>query len=238
MKEIALVTPVPDLVNQVIQDSMLRQAVSNGIVRFHVINLRDHAEGNYRQVDDIPYGGGGGMVMMPEPVIRAVEKVKEDLDSETETRIIYPTPQGRTWSHDVAVDMSKSDQFIFICGHYKGVDERIIDKYSPEEFSVGDFVTTSGELPAMLMIDSMVRLVPGVLNNYESALSDSFASGLLDAPVYTRPREIEGMKVPEVLLSGHHRQIEEWRQEEREKRTRKRRPDIWEKYSKNRDEME
>lgn len=238
MKKITLVTPVPDLIKQVIQDSMLRQAVNNEIVDFNVINLRDHAEGNYRQIDDIPFGGGSGMVMMPEPIIRAIESVKQDLDPEKEIKIIYPSPQGKKWSHETALEMSECDQFVFICGHYKGIDERIIEKYGPEEYSIGDFVTTSGELPAMLMIDSMVRLIPGVLNNYDSALSDSFATGLLDAPYYTRPREVEGMAVPDVLLSGHHKQIDEWRQTKREERTKERRPDIWKKFLENRDETE
>lgn len=238
MKNFALVTPVPDLVNQVIMDSMLRQAVTNEIAEFKVVNLRDYAEGNYRQVDDIPYGGGGGMVMMPEPIIKAVESLKKGYMTGKKTRLIYPSPQGQIWSHEIAMDMSNCDRFIFICGHYKGVDERIIEKYSPEEYSIGDFVTTSGELPALLMIDSIVRLVPGVLNNYDSAMSDSFATGLLDAPYFTRPREIESMKVPEVLLSGHHKQIEEWRNKQREERTKRRRPDIWKKYIENRDETE
>jgi len=217
---------------------MLRQAVTNEIIQFQIVSPRDFAEGSYRQVDDEPFGGGGGMVMMPEPIIKAVEKAKEDLNFEKEIKMIYPSPQGRTWSHEIALEMGDCDQFIFICGHYKGVDERIIEKYSPEEFSVGDYVTTSGELPAMLMIDSIVRLIPGVLNNYNSAMTDSFATGLLDAPQYTRPRVIEGMEVPEVLLSGHHKQIETWRQEQRETRTKERRPDIWKKYLKNRNDTE
>lgn len=208
---------------------MLRQAVERKIVEFSIINLRDFSKGNYRQVDDEPFGGGGGMVMMAEPLFRAIDHSLE-LIGLANTRIVYPSPQGVQWTHKLAIENSYIEKLIFICGHYKGIDERVMQKYVTHEYSIGDFVVTAGELPAMIMIDSIVRLIPGVLNKYESAMSDTFATDLLDAPYYTRPRDIEGMKVPGVLLEGHHKKIDEWRKAKRIKRTKAKRPDIWEKY--------
>ncbi len=216
---------------------MLRQAVERKIVEFNILNLRDFAKGNYRQVDDEPFGGGDGMVMMAEPFFKAIEHSIELIGS-TGTRIVYPSPQGVKWTHELALENSSVEKLIFICGHYKGIDERVIEKYVTHEYSIGDFVVTAGELPAMLLIDSIVRLIPGVLNKYESAMTDTFSADLLDAPYYTRPREIEGMKVPDVLLEGHHKKIEEWRKTERIKRTKKKRPDIWKKYKENSDSTE
>jgi tRNA (guanine37-N1)-methyltransferase len=143
---------------------------------------------------------------------------------------VYPNPQGEIWSDGVATTLCDTERIIFICGHYKGIDQRVIQKYVTHEFSIGDFVVSAGELPALLMMDSIIRLVPGVLNSRESALSDSFTSGLLDTPWFTKPREIDGMEVPDTLLSGHHDHIDSWRQNQREKRTQMRRPDLWEKY--------
>ncbi len=234
MKQIVIITPVPDTINSLIENSMLRQAVERDIVEFKVINLRDFTKGNYRQIDDAPFGGGEGMVMMVEPLFRAIDHSLEQLGSD-DVRIVYPSPQGGKWTHELAMENSKIEKLIFICGHYKGIDERVIEKYVTHEYSIGDFVVTAGELPAMMMIDSIVRLIPGVLNKYDSAMSDTFASDLLDAPYYTRPREIEGMKVPDVLIEGHHKKIEEWRNVQKEKRTKAKRPDIWEKYLENSD---
>lgn len=229
MTQIAVITPVPELIESLIANSMLRQAVDRGIASFTIVNLRDFAKGNYRQVDDEPFGGGDGMVMMAEPFFKAIDHSIELIGS-TGTRIVYPSPQGSIWSHEKALENSKIEKLIFICGHYKGIDERIIEKYVTHKYSIGDFVVTAGELPAMIMIDSIVRLIPGVLNKYESAMTDTFAADLLDAPYYTRPREIDGMKVPDVLLEGHHKKINEWRKAERIKRTKENRPDIWKKY--------
>ena len=229
MKQIVIITPVPDTIDSLIVNSMLRQAVERDIVEFKVINLRDFTKGNYRQIDDAPFGGGEGMVMMVEPLFRAIDHSLEQLGSD-DVRIVYPSPQGGKWTHELAMENSKIEKLIFICGHYKGIDERVIEKYVTHEYSIGDFVVTAGELPAMMMIDSIVRLIPGVLNKYDSAMSDTFASDLLDAPYYTRPRGMEGMKVPDVLIEGHHKKIEEWRNAQREKRTKAKRPDIWEKY--------
>ena len=229
MKQIVIITPVPDTIDSLIANSMLRQAVERNVVEFKVVNLRDFTRGNYRQVDDEPFGGGDGMVMMAEPLFKAIDNSLEQLGS-GDVRIVYPSPQGVQWTHELAIENSQVDKLIFICGHYKGIDERVIEKYVTHEYSIGDFVVTAGELPAMMMIDSIVRLIPGVLNKYDSAMSDTFASDLLDAPYYTRPREFEGMKVPDVLIEGHHKKIDEWRNAQREKRTKAKRPDIWEKY--------
>ena len=229
MKQIVIITPVPDTIDSLIANSMLRQAVERNVVEFMVINLRDFAKGSYRQIDDGPFGGGEGMVMMAEPLFKAIDHSLEQLGS-GDVRIVYPSPQGVQWTHGLAMENSQVDKLIFICGHYKGIDERVIEKYVTHEYSIGDFVVTAGELPAMMMIDSIVRLIPGVLNKYDSAMTDTFASDLLDAPYYTRPREFEGMKVPDVLIEGHHKKIKEWRDAERKKCTKAKRPDIWKKY--------
>lgn len=209
---------------------MLRQAVNNGIVQFHLVDLREFTDGAYRQIDDTPFGGGHGMILMAEPLFRALDHLIGVMEFGEDGRIVYPSAQGKQWSHDLAVENSRVEKLIFICGHYKGIDERVIKQYVTHEYSLGDYIVTAGELPALIMIDSMIRLVPGVLNSLESAESDSFPTGLLDAPYYTKPREIAGLEVPEVLISGHHKKIEEWRRDQRIRRTRERRPDLWEKY--------
>ena len=172
------------------------------------------------------------MVMMAEPLYKAIESAMELMDFSDDIRIIYPSAQGKRWGQDSAEDLSKKDKIIIICGHYKGIDERVIEKYVTDEFSIGDFVMTSGEIPAMVMLDSTVRLIPGTLNNIDSALTDTFTFGLLDYPHYTQPRMIDGMEVPSILLSGHHKKIEDWRQEKRETRTKNKRSDLWEYYYK------
>ncbi len=233
--QIGIITPTPDVINTVIRDSILRQAVEKEIVAFHVVNLRDFATGNYRQIDDTPFGGGSGMVLMAEPLSKAIEHLYQEMGGPEGCEVVYPSPQGRSWTHNAAVELSERSKLILICGHYKGIDERVIEKFVTREYSIGDYVVSSGELAAMIMVDSVVRLIPGVLNTYESAMTDSFAGELLDAPHYTRPRVVDGSEVPDILLSGHHRQIEEWRQNIREERTRRRRPDLWQKYLNKRD---
>ena len=231
-KQIAIITPVPDIVESVVQNSILRQARERQKVDFHIINLRDFGEGNYHQIDDKPYGGGPGMVMMAGPLFKAIEDAIGKVGGEDDLRIIYPSPQGVQWNHNLAEENSKITRLIVICGHYKGIDERVIEKFITHEYSIGDFVVTSGEIPAMIFIDSIVRLIPGVINNLQSALSDSFAEDLLDSPFYTQPREINGLTVPKVLLSGNHKEINLWRKDSRLKRTKKKRPDLMEKLKK------
>ena len=230
MNQIAVITPVPDVIDTLITNSILRKAVERNAVKFHIVNLRQFGRGNYRQIDDTPFGGGSGMVMMAEPLIKAMEYTMDLIGGSEEVQVIYPSPQGETWSQKAANQTSKVKKLIVICGHYKGVDERVIDRYGIREYSLGDFVITSGEIPAMVMVDSAVRLIPGALNTLDSALTDTFTHDLLDHPHYTQPREIEGLRVPDVLLSGHHKEIETWKQGQREKRTKERRPDLWKTY--------
>ena len=231
MKRFAIITPVPELVNTVIQETIIRKSVENGIAEINVVNLRNFTKGKYRQVDDEPYGGGDGMVMMAKPFFKAIDHTISSWNEFDNSRIVYPTPQGELWSQTTAREFSEDGNTIFLCGHYKGIDERVIEKYVTHEFSLGDYVISGGEMSSMVMLDSIIRMVPGVLNSYESALSDSFMNGLLDAPYYTRPREIDGVQVPEVLLNGNHKQIDFWREEKREERTAARRKDLWKKYN-------
>lgn len=232
MIQIAVITPVPDVIDTLIQNSMLRKAVEKRVVKLHTVNIREFGIGNYRQIDDTPFGGGSGMVMMAEPLFKALDKATDLVGGTDNIRVVYPSPQGKTWDQKFAEDMSKQQKIIMICGHYKGIDERVIEKYVTDEYSIGDFVMTSGEIPAMVMLDSIVRLVPGTLNTLDSALSDTFTQGLLDHPHYTQPRMVEQMPVPEILLGGHHEKIESWRQDQRERRTKDKRPDLWIKYTK------
>ena len=232
MIQIAVITPVPEVIDTLIQNSILRKAVEKNVVEFHLINLRDFGKGNYRQIDDSPFGGGSGMVLMAEPIFKAIEYAMELVGGPEDVRVIYPSPQGKTWDQRTAEETSQQKKFIVICGHYKGIDERVIEKFVTHEYSLGDFVMTGGEIPAMVMLDSAVRLIPGTLNTLNSALTDSFSQDLLDHPHYTQPREIDGLEVPKVLLGGHHANIEAWRQEKKEERTKEKRPDLWEKFEK------
>jgi len=229
VKKIAIITPVPEMVHAIIEQSMLRKAASEKVAEYNVFDLREFGKGNYRQIDDTPFGGGSGMVMMAEPLMAAVEFAMEWM-GDNDVRIVCPSPQGKTWNHKSAETFSDHEKTIFICGHYKGIDQRVIEKYVTDEFSIGDFVVTSGEIPAMIMIDSTVRLIPGVLNSRESAETDTFYGDLLDNPHFTKPRKVDGMPVPEVLLNGHHKEIEDWRQSQREFITQEKRPDLWRKY--------
>ena len=232
MIQIAVITPVPEVIDTLIQNSILRKAVEKNVVEFHLINLRDFGKGNYRQIDDSPFGGGSGMVLMAEPIFKAIEYAMELVGGPEDVRVIYPSPQGKTWDQRTAEEMSQQKKFIVICGHYKRIDERVIEKFVTHEYSLGDFVMTGGEIPAMVMLDSAVRLIPGTLNTLDSALTDSFSQDLLDHPHYTQPREIDGLEVPKVLLGGHHENIEAWRQEKKKERTKEKRPDLWEKFEK------
>lgn len=232
MKKIAIITPVPEMVNIIIEQSILRKAVEEKVAEYNVVDLRKFGKGNYRQIDDTPFGGGSGMVMMAEPLVNAIKSALEWIGGK-DVRIVFPSPQGITWNHKTAETFSEYEHVIFICGHYKGIDQRVIEKYVTDEFSIGDFVVSSGEIPAMIMVDSIVRLIPGVLNSRESAETDSFYGDLLDNPHFTKPREIDGMNVPDVLVSGHHKDIEDWRQSKRKDITQEKRPDLWHQYLKN-----
>lgn len=230
--QIAIITPIPEMVLSVQKHTMLQKAVDRKKIEFHIVNLRDYGEGNYRQIDDAPFGGGAGMVMMARPLFKAIEEAIHLVGGDDGLRIIYPSPQGEPWDQNYAKENCALGKFIFICGHYKGIDERVIKRYVTHEFSLGDFVVTSGEMPGLIMIDSFVRLIPGVLNKIESAMTDTFSGDLLDAPYYTQPRKIEGMAVPEVLLTGHHKNIQNWKFKRQKEVTKKKRPDIWHNYLK------
>lgn len=225
-----IITLFPDLVQPVLGQSMLRRAQEKGLLEARVHNLRDYAEGRHLVADDAPYGGGAGMVLKPEPVFRAVEAMRREYgesQSGTSLRLILPSPQGRPFTQRQAEEFrDERRRLVFICGHYEGIDERVRIGLEPEEISIGDYVLTGGELPALVMIDAAVRLIPGVLGDPESALRDSFAELLLDYPHYTRPAEWRGLTVPEVLRSGNHEAIRLWRRKEALRSTYRKRPDL------------
>jgi len=221
---IDLVTALPDLVDGPLDHSIVKRARDAGAVDIVVHDLRAYATGKHRQIDDYPFGGGAGMVLKPEPLFRAVETIEEEAGAADE--VIYLTPDGERLDQPMVNRLSMFDHLILIAGHYKGIDQRVRDVLVTREFSIGDFVMSGGELPALVLIDAVVRLLPGVLGDASSALTDSFQDGLLDAPVYTRPAEFRGRSVPEVLRSGDHARVEAWRDEKRLEKTRERRPDL------------
>ncbi len=227
MLRINILTPFPVLVRSVISESILGRAEKKELVKYQIHNLFDFADPPHYRIDDYPFGGGSGMILKPEPVFRALDKV---LNNGENSRVIFPTPDGIQFSQGTARELSKEDHLVFICGHYKGIDQRIRDELVSDEISIGDFVVTGGELPALMILDAAVRLIPGVLNSYESAESDSFMEDLLDCPHYTRPAEYKNLMVPDVLISGDHGKIAEWQQNKREEATKMLRPDLWKKY--------
>ena len=224
--EFHVMTLFPDMIMQGLSDSVIGRAVRKGIIGLNAVNIRDYSTDKHKHVDDYPYGGGAGMVMQPGPVYDCYKDIVRDM--EKKPRVIYMTPQGQVFSQEIAEELSKEDALIFLCGHYEGIDERVLDEIVTDHLSIGDYVLTGGELPAMVMIDTIARLVPGVLNNSESAAYDSFQDGLLEYPQYTRPEVWHDKQVPEVLLSGHHANIEKWRRQESLKRTWERRPELLE----------
>ena len=225
--EVYIITPFPDSIKTLIDNNIANQGLKKGHLSVEIVNLRDFTTDNYKKIDDEPYGGGSGMVMMCEPLFGAIEYCISK--SEKKPKIIFPSPKGKVLNHSLSSNLSTESSLIFICGHYKGVDERVIEKYVDFEISIGDFIISNGELSTMIIFDSIVRLVPGVLNDINSALTDSFVDDLLDAPYFTRPSEIDGLKVPDVLLSGDHKAIEKWRNDKKFELTKERRPDLLEK---------
>jgi tRNA (guanine37-N1)-methyltransferase len=223
---IDVLTLFPDMFDGVFGASILGKARDKGIVSLNAVNFRDYANNKHNTVDDYPYGGGGGMVLKPEPLFAAVEDLApEGIKS---PRVILMCPQGETYTQSKAEELSKEEHLVFVCGHYEGYDERIREHLVTDEISIGDYVLTGGELPAMSVIDSVVRLLPGVLGNENSAVTDSFSTGLLEYPHYTRPAVFRGWEVPDVLLSGHHANVEAWRREQSLLRTLERRPELLE----------
>lgn len=213
-------TLFPEMYDGVLNSSILKRAKDKGIVEYHLIDFRDYSEDKHNKVDDYPYGGGAGMVLKPEPIFNAMDALEVE-----NPRVILLCPQGAPFNQKMAEDLSTEENIVFICGHYEGYDERIRTLVT-DEVSIGDYVLTGGELASMAMTDAIVRLIPNVISNQESHEQDSFSTGMLEHPHYTRPREYRGMKVPEVLLNGDHKKIDEWRYNESLKRTKERRPDL------------
>lgn len=224
--KIDYLTLFPEMFEGVLNHSILKRAQEKNIITVNPVNFREYATNKHNQVDDYPYGGGQGMVLKPEPVFNAME----DLQRDEHTRVILMCPQGQPFTQQKAQELSEAEHLVFICGHYEGYDERIRTHLVTDEISIGDYVLTGGELPAMTMTDAIVRLIPGVLGNEQSHQDDSFSDGLLEFPQYTRPREFKGLTVPDVLLSGNHANIETWRHEQKLIRTWQKRPDLIEKY--------
>tara|TARA_Y100001970_G_scaffold294115_1_gene447060 strand:- start:17533 stop:18222 length:690 start_codon:yes stop_codon:yes gene_type:complete len=225
MLTIHIITPFPNLLLPILEQSMFRKSVERNKVKYNVINLFDYVNDNDGRIDDYPYGGGEGMIMKPEPIFNVFDSLK--LNS---FKTVFATPDGELFNHKKAFELSKEKNIVFICGHYKGLDQRVRDRLVTDEISIGDYVLTNGEIPSLVMIDSIMRLIPGVLNDYKSAEKDSFSDELLDGPHYTRPREYKGLKVPDILLSGNHSKIEKWFLDKRINKTISKRKDLFEKY--------
>ncbi|RBP95224.1 tRNA (guanine37-N(1)-) methyltransferase [Cytobacillus firmus] len=226
MMNIDVLTLFPEMFEGVFGHSILKKAAENEAVKYNVVNFREYADNKHKTVDDYPYGGGAGMVLKPQPIFDAVDDLQSK--SGASPRVILLCPQGERFTQKKAEELAEMDHLIFVCGHYEGYDERIREHVVTDEISIGDFVLTGGELGAMVVIDSVVRLLPGVLGNEESHMKDSFSTGFLEHPHYTRPADFRGIKVPDVLISGNHRLVDEWRAKESLRRTYLRRPDLLE----------
>ena len=244
-----ILTLFPDMVRDGLHTSILGRAVENGHISMDVINIRDYTLDKHKKVDDYPYGGGAGMLMQAQPIYDAWKAICKNINRNTgedeelmiteqqsktdcirKPRTVYVTPQGSVFNQSMAVDFAKEEDLVILCGHYEGVDERVLEEIVTDYVSIGDYVLTGGELPAMVMVDAISRMVPGVLSNEDSGVTESFYDNLLEYPQYSRPEVWMDKRVPEVLLSGHHKKIEEWRKEQSIKRTQERRPDLYEKY--------
>ncbi len=228
-----VLTLFPEMVMDSLKTSILGRALEKGAISAEAVNIRDYADNKHHSVDDYTYGGGAGMLMQAQPVYDCVQAIRERIQesgSISQTRIIYVTPQGRVFNQKMAQDFAANEDLVFLCGHYEGIDERVLEEVVTDYVSIGDYVLTGGELPALVMIDAIARLCPGVLGSDESAQTDSFQNGLLEYPQYSRPAVWRGRAVPEILLSGDHRKVDEWRLEQSIKRTRERRPDLYEKW--------
>ena len=220
-----IITIFPEIFSGALEAGIVRRARQSGLADIRILNLRDFAADRHRSVDDRPYGGGEGMVLMPGPMFAAVEHCRGS-ERTPGTRVVLLSPQGLTWNQAMAAQFSREQHLVLICGRYEGVDQRVVDCLVDEEVSIGDYVLAGGEIPALVVLDSVVRLLPGALGNTDSARNESFSSGALDCPQYTRPAEFRGMAVPEVLLSGDHARIREWRRARALEKTRLRRPDL------------
>ena len=220
---IDVISAVPKLLESPFNESIVKRAKASGVVDIIVHDLRPFGIGKYKQIDDEPFGGGAGMVLKPEPIFAIVEQLKSEREYDD---VIFPSPDGVTFAQPIANELSMKQNLIFICGHYKGVDERVREQLVTREISLGDFVLTGGELPTAVMVDAIVRLLPGAIHDTESALLDSFQTGLLEGPIYTRPADFRGMRVPDILISGDHKKVDAWKLEQSMQRTQERRPDL------------
>lgn len=225
-----ILTLFPEMVMQGLHTSILGRAAERGDISIEAVNIRNFTTDKHGKVDDYTYGGGAGMLMQAQPVYDACQSVIDQLGRNSARRVIYVTPQGKTFHQDMAKELSLEENLIFLCGHYEGIDERVLEEIVTDEISLGDYVLTGGELAAMVMVDAIARLVPGVLHNGESAQTESFGDGLLEYPQYSRPEIWHGKRVPEILLSGDHAKVDAWRLEQSLLRTKERRPDLYEKY--------
>ncbi len=225
---IKVMTLFPEMFVGPLGNSIIQRAKENGIVDITYINIRDYADNKHKKVDDYPYGGGPGMVMTPQPIFDCYNNIVDTLVTEENQRprVIYLSPKGKTFDQQMAIELSKEKSIVMICGHYEGIDQRVIDEIVTDEISIGDYVLTGGEIPAMVIIDAIARLVPGVLSQDQSFEEESFYSGLLEYPQYTRPKDFRGLIVPDILTSGDHKKIEEWRRRESLKLTFERRPEL------------
>ena len=228
--QINIVTLFPDFFRGPLGLSIPGRAAEAGLVRYRLVNLRDFTHDRYQTVDDYPYGGGAGMVLKPGPFFEAVESIAPEGSGRPPGRILLMSARGRRFSHGDAVRLSLEEELTLLCGHYKDVDQRVAEGLQAEEISLGDFILSGGEVPALAVVDAVVRLLPGSISDHESAATDSFYEGLLSPPSYTRPAEFRGLRVPDVLLSGDHARIAGWRREQAERLTRERRPDLWERH--------
>ena len=225
-----IMTLFPDLVERVLSESIIGRAQKSGVITVKCHNIRDYSEDKHRRVDDTPYGGGKGMLMMAPPIYNCYEAICREIEPDAHRRVVYMSPRGRVFDQKKARELSELDELIILCGHYEGVDQRIIDEIVDEEISIGDFVLTGGEIPACLVTDAVARLVDGVLSDAECHEKESISSGLLEYPQYTRPYEFHGVKVPDVLISGHHGNIDKWREERSGDITKSARPDLYKEY--------
>ncbi len=232
MKTISFISPFCDLIKQFTSVSILDRAQKKKIVRYEHYNLFDYSDDPNGRIDDYPYGGGDGMVIKPQPIFSAFDKVKDNLSS-GDLRVIYPTPDGKKLDLNLSKKIASAENLVFICGHYKGIDQRVRDSIVTDEISIGDYILTGGELPSCIIVDSIVRLIPGVLNSIKSAETDSFNDGLLDTDYYTRPEIYRGLEVPKVLVSGNHKEIQKWRDSKKLKKTKNNRLDLYNKYIEN-----
>ena len=228
----SVLTLFPEMICSGLNNSIMKRALDKGIISLEAVNIRDFTTDKHNKVDDYPYGGGAGMLMQAQPVYDACQDIIKR--SNLKPRVLYMSPKGKTFNQEMAANLAKEEHLIFLCGHYEGIDQRVLDRIVTDEVSLGDFVLTGGELPSMVMIDCIARLIPGVLNNEESAQDESFSNFLLEYPQYTRPDEWMGERVPEVLLTGHHANIEKWRLQKSKEITKEKRPDLYREYLKSR----